>query len=75
MGGDITVDDNLAIRVTSQFGYPETVKFLLENGADPTVKDNFALENAKTQEIRDLLIQWKYRVDGPEYQRMRDLTV
>jgi ankyrin repeat protein len=46
------------------------VEILLEYGADPTCEA--AIENAATAEIKDLLLKYKYKVDGEEYQRLKE---
>lgn len=63
-GADPTARDNQSIKYASSNGHVKVVKLLLEKGAEPV---EYAIENAWTNEIRDLLIQEKYKVDGKEY--------
>jgi ankyrin repeat protein len=65
---DPTEDNNYAIKAASQNGNQEVVKVLLQDGrVDPTADNDYAIRRAKTEEIREMLIAYKYRVDGKEY--------
>lgn len=70
-------EKNQGLRCASQKGHVEVVKILIEHGADPT--DSWygknAINNAKTDEIKELLLQWKYRVDGKEYCKLKALLI
>lgn len=49
------------LMIAVKYGNHEMVKILLENGADPMIKDGYgytALDRAKTQEIRDLFTNY-----------------
>ena len=66
------VPSNAAIRHASKNGHIDVVKALLQDGrVDPTANNNYAINNAATQEIKELLIAYRYRVDGPEYQKLK----
>lgn len=68
---DPTTDDNWPICEASKYGYTNVVKLLLEDGrVDPTADDNWAIRYAATDEIKEMLIRYKYRTDGPEYRQM-----
>jgi ankyrin repeat protein len=68
---DPTVDYNYAIRMASERGHADVVSLLLQDGrADVTADDEWAIKNA-TKEIKDMLIAYKYRIDGKEYQRLK----
>lgn len=63
-----------SIRFASQFGHTKVVSLLLEDGrVDPTDENEYAIRLAATKEIKDMLIAYKYRVDGQEYQKMKNL--
>ena len=42
-GADVTVDDNLSIRLAVKYGYTNIVKLLIEAGADVNVHDNILM--------------------------------
>jgi ankyrin repeat protein len=69
---DPTDNNNWAIKWASANGHIEVVKLLLDYGADPTHDNDWAITNAGTEEIKDLLEAWKYRPDGKEYCRCRE---
>ena len=70
---DPSSNNNIAIELASYNGSVEIVKALLKDGrVDPTVKEEWAIKNAKTPEIKEMLIRYKYRVDGKEYQKIKD---
>jgi ankyrin repeat protein len=65
--------DNDAIKLACRFGLIEVVEALLQDGrVDPTIDNEWAINHAKTPEIREMLIAYKYRVDGPEYQKLKN---
>jgi ankyrin repeat protein len=68
---DPTVDNNYAIRVACWDNHPEIVKILLAAGAD--ANGDLVINGIENQEIKDLLLRDKYRVDGKIYQEMRQL--
>jgi hypothetical protein len=48
----------------------DVVKVLLQDGrVEPT---NHAIAHAATEEIKEMLTKYKYRVDGLEYRRMKE---
>ena len=58
LGGYVTEDD--AIMMASENGYVETVKALIEEGADVRTNDNYAIQEASTygyKEVVELLIE------------------
>jgi ankyrin repeat protein len=69
-GVDQTRQNSYAIRCASKNGHLEIVKLLLEHGYNPT---ELAIRNANTEEMRELLVQWKYRVDGKEYCKAKEM--
>jgi ankyrin repeat protein len=52
----------------------DVVKLLLEAGADPTTDDEHAIRYSSPH-IKKLLLEWKYRVDGHEYQKLKNEIV
>src|SRR3972149_12236851 len=42
-GADVGADDNLALRLASENGHLEVVRFLIDKGADVGADDNYAL--------------------------------
>jgi ankyrin repeat protein len=69
---DPTVGNNYAIKHASFMGYTEIVSLLLQDGrVDPTDNNEWAIRYAKTPEIKDMLIAYKYRVGGKEYQKLK----
>ena len=67
---DPAVDVNYAIRRASYNGHTDVVKLLLQDGrVEPT--DNDAIE-AATDEIKEMLVSYRYRVDGDEYCRLKE---
>jgi ankyrin repeat protein len=70
---DPTDDYNYAILWASICGNTKVVEILLQDGrVDPAANNDSAIIHAKTQEIKDMLIAYKYRVDGKEYCRLKD---
>jgi ankyrin repeat protein len=67
---DPTVDDNWAIQWASARGHKKVVSLLLQDGR-VEVTDH-AIRAANTEEIKEMLIVYKYRVDGPEYQKLKN---
>jgi ankyrin repeat protein len=65
---DPTANNNWAIRISSEYGHKEVVKLLLQDGRVEPPDDI----KAATEEIKDMLLKYKYRVDGPEYRRMKE---
>jgi ankyrin repeat protein len=68
---DPAVNYNSPIRWASCYGHKEIVKALLQDGRCNPTDD--AIENAKTEEIKELLIKYRYRVDGEEYCRAKEI--
>jgi ankyrin repeat protein len=70
---DPTDDNNYPIKVASLQGHTNVVQLLLRDGrVDPTDENEYAIRFAATQEIKDMLIAYKYRVDGQEYQKLKN---
>ena len=69
-GAQPTFQKNYALRWASKNCHLEVVKLLLENGANPT---ELAIRNANTDEMKELLVRWKYRVDGKEYCKAKEM--
>jgi ankyrin repeat protein len=70
---DPTAGDNHPIRVASKRGHIKVVEILLKDGrVDPTDRNELAIQNADTEEIKEMLIKYKYRVDGKEYCKMKE---
>lgn len=62
-------DDN-HLRWACYFGYLEVIKAVLQDGrVEPT---ELMISLAKTDEIREMLVSYKYRVDGKEYCRLKE---
>jgi ankyrin repeat protein len=75
-GAHAKFNDSLALKWASLCGHLEIVRLLLEYGVDPTAiggKDveDWLIKDAETEEIKELLIQYKYKADGKEYQRLK----
>jgi ankyrin repeat protein len=63
---DPTADDSKALKWACYHG---NVKLLLQDGrVEPS---DWAINNTKTEEIREMLVSYKYRVDGKEYCRLK----
>jgi hypothetical protein len=62
--------DNYALRYASYRGHTKIVEILLQDGRVEATE--FAIVHAITDEIREMLIRYKYRVDGKEYRRMSE---
>lgn len=67
---DPTVDWNAAIRRASARGHKKVVEVLLQDGRVEAT--DLAINYADTDEIKEMLIAYKYRVDGQEYRRMKE---
>lgn len=50
----------------------KVVELLLDDGRVKVSDD--AIKEAKTEEIKEMLVRYKYRVDGDEYRRMEVQT-
>jgi hypothetical protein len=66
---DPTVWENWPLRVASEEGYIDVVKALLQDGRVEVT--DMIIANAKTEKIKEMLIAYKYRADGPEYCKMK----
>ena len=67
---DPTDNDNYAIDGASKNGHIDVVEVLLQDGrVEPTDK---TIKMAETDEIREMLLRYKYRVDGKEYCRLKN---
>ena len=65
---DPAAEENWSIKMASINGHTKVVEMLLKDGrVDPTNDNEWAIKYAKTEEIREMLIAYKYRVDGQEY--------
>jgi hypothetical protein len=62
--------DNWALWHSSMVGDVKLVELLLQDGRVEAT--DRAIREAKTSKIRDMLIRYKYRVDGQEYRRMKE---
>ena len=70
---DPTGADNYCIIKASTYGRIKMVQLLLQDGrVDPADRNNMAIKEARTKKIREMLIKYKYRVDGPEYCRSKE---
>ena len=70
---DPTAGENCCIRFSSIYGHIKVVEILLKDGrVDPTARDNMAINQAKTEEIKEMLNKYKYRIDRPEYCKMKE---
>jgi hypothetical protein len=67
---DPTADNNYSIFLASLYGHVKVVEVLLQDGRVEITAD--AIVNSATDEIKDMLINYRYRVDGPEYCKMKD---
>ena len=65
--------NNYALRFASEEGHVDVVEVLLQDGRVEV--NESAINNAATEEIKDMLIRYKYRVDGEEYQRCKTVCV
>jgi ankyrin repeat protein len=68
---DPTCFDNHAIKISLRNSNIDVVKALLQDGRVDIHKE-YKFSHVK-QEIADMLIAYKYRVDGQEYQKMKNL--
>jgi hypothetical protein len=67
---DPTDLDNLALRYASLYARTDVVSLLLQDGrVEPTDQ---IISEAPTDEIKEMLIAYKYRVDGKEYCKAMD---
>lgn len=70
-GADPSADDNFPIIWAGYFGFIDTMKLLLEAGAEPMCRGEWLFTpRGVATEVRELLNQYKYKVDGKEYQKM-----
>jgi ankyrin repeat protein len=70
---DERVDPTDDYNYASIGGHTKVVELLLQDGrVDPAIGNDYAIRLAATQEIKDMLIAYKYRVDGKEYCRLKD---
>lgn len=67
---DPNAHSNDPIRLASARGHTDIIKLLLDDGRIE-VPDS-AIEDAATEEIKEMLMRYKYRADGDEYQRMME---
>ncbi len=62
--------DNYAIKWASAGNHVKVVEMLLEDGrVEPP---EWAIKYAATKTIKEMLIAYRYRVDGKEYRRMKN---
>lgn len=67
---DPTADDSKALKWACYHGYLDIVELLLQDGrVEPT---EWMIRHAMTDEIREMLAKYKYRVDGKEYRRLKE---
>ncbi len=69
---DPKANNNNAINWASRQGHTQVVEVLLQDGRIEVT--DCVIEVAATPEIKEMLVKYKYRVDGPEYMKMKDLT-
>jgi ankyrin repeat protein len=67
---DPTTFYNYSIRAASENGHVDVVSLLLQDGR-VEVPDS-AINHAATDEIKEMMIAYKYRVDGKEYQKAKN---
>jgi ankyrin repeat protein len=66
---DPTAGNNWDITMASRFGHIGVVKALLRDGRVEV--NDWIISQAMTDEIREMLVSYKYRVDGKEYCRLK----
>lgn len=67
---DPTVWNNEPLYMASVYGHIAVVSLLLQDGrVEPT---DISINHASPPEIKDMLLKYKYRVDGQEYCRMKN---
>ena len=67
---DPTAQNNFALRRACIYGRTDVVALLLQDGRVEATDQ--AIKNARTDEIKDMLLKYKYRVDGSEYCRLKN---
>lgn len=68
-------NDNEPLKCASYYGHINLVEFLLLDGrVDPSANDDWIIMYAKTSEIREMLVSYKYRADGAEYCRLKEAS-
>lgn len=71
-GADPKAKQNDPLICAGAKGYSKIVEILLEAGAEIPDSETMRVLCFKSK-IKDILARWKYRVDGPEYQQMKEL--
>lgn len=66
---DPTSHNNWALKVASRHNNFKVVEVLLQDGRVEVTND--VIDDAKTKEIQEMLIVYKYRVDGKEYCKLK----
>jgi ankyrin repeat protein len=69
---DPTANYNSSLRWASYNGHIKVVALLLQDGRIEVT--DCVIEVAATPEIKEMLVKYKYRADGPEYMKMKDLA-
>jgi ankyrin repeat protein len=70
-GADVDYERHFPLELACYHDHLECVKLLLERGVNPDMKWIERIQT--TDEIRAYLRQWKYRVDGDEYIRSKEM--
>jgi ankyrin repeat protein len=69
---DPTVYDHYSLEWACHNGHIDIVSLLLEDGrVDPTVNNDWIIRFTREEEIKEMLIAYKYRVDGKEYCKLK----
>lgn len=64
---DLGLTHNLAFRTACCNNHPNVVKLLLDNQSDNEIE--YLLKEVIKEPIKEMLLQYKYRTDEPEYQQ------
>jgi ankyrin repeat protein len=67
---DPTTLNNFALRLACCNGHTKVIEILLQDGRVEATDQ--AIKNARTDEIKEMLLKYKYRVDGSEYCRLKN---
>jgi ankyrin repeat protein len=62
---DPTAQNNFVLRRACMYSHTKVIEILLQDGRVEATDQ--AIKNARTDEIKDMLLKYKYRVDGSEY--------
>jgi ankyrin repeat protein len=67
---DPTAQNNFVLRRACMYSHTKVVEILLQDGRVEATDQ--AIKNARTDEIKEMLLKYKYRVDGSEYCRLKN---